>query len=246
MIESLDLHAYADGELSPSESKRIEQLLEQDADSRAEVYAILNLKQAVSHHAKPVECSAEWKACSARIKELQKSHRTESFISRYAWSICGVFFVFILLGGVMNRLNPAKEMQAADLARVAAILSPAVGPRSQEPKEIADFLDRVVGEASKSIASDHLRVQSGGTGEIDGHRVAQINLVDSDGPLALIMINSRLDLNALSSATDKRFKTLQIQGRNAVAWTTLDRTMVLVGDRTYDELIDAAANKVVR
>jgi hypothetical protein len=137
-------------------------------------------------------------------------------------------------------------MEASDVARVAAALSPTSNPRSQEPKEVQQFLDRLVGQAAQSIASDHVQILNGATGEVDGHRVAKLGLRDDSGDLCLIVINGELNLTGMPSATDPRFHEAKFQGMNSVAWTENGTTMILSGDRSCESLIDTVLHKVIR
>jgi hypothetical protein len=247
MIDPLELHAYADGQLNQADEARVSQMLKQDAASRAEFESIVSLKKALQARCKPVECASEWKACLGRLDELDKSRRTESFVGRYAWGLCGAFFLFILAGGLFNRMRPAGEMQPADVARAAATLSPAAGPRSQEPREVAQYLDNLVGEASRTIAPERLRIVDGATGEVNGHRVAKLGLRDGEGELALIVINGQLDLSKLEDAPDPRLKEGKFLGTNSVAWVDqTGNTLILAGDRSYEELADTVLHRVIR
>ncbi|CAN5430017.1 hypothetical protein BH11ARM1_BH11ARM1_17760 [soil metagenome] len=245
MIDPLELHAYADGQLSKQDEGRVRASLKQDAAAQAELDSILSLKKAL-HSVDAVECSAAWAKCVGRLDELDKANRTESFVGRYAWALCGVFFLCILGGGMFNRMSPGSQMQAADVARAAASLTPAAGPRSQEPAEVAHFLDDLVGKASKSLTPDRLQVVNGATGEVDGHRVSKLGLHDADGDLCLIIINDVLDLSNLKQASDPNFRVGSLQGMNSVAWTENNVTMILAGNRPFDALVSAATTKLLR
>ena len=77
MIDPLELHAYADGQLDKADRDRVARQLETDAASKAELDSIVALKQFVSAKCEAVECKEEWRKCVGRLNELDKSKRAE-------------------------------------------------------------------------------------------------------------------------------------------------------------------------
>lgn len=244
MIDPLELHAYADGQLEATDRARVSRQLETDPASKAQLDSILSLKQFVSTNCQAVECKDEWKKCLGRLNELDKAKRTESFVGKYAWALCGVFFVAILMGGVMSRNNPNSGRESADLARLAASFSPAGAPVSKEPVAMRRWLDSLVGQAAASVSPERLDIVSASTGELDGSRAAKLVLRDSGGDMALVMVNSNLNLDELPMGGEQPYHVGQLQGSNCIAWHDRENTLVLVGNRPYDELIPVA-NKLV-
>lgn len=246
MIDPLELHAYADGQLSNADRDRILRDLETDAVARAELDSIIALKAFVGRNAQPVECHDEWKACVGRLNELDKSRRTENFIGRYAWGLCGVFFLAIVMGGVMSRTGGSSSAQSADLARVVASLSPVSSPAPKEPAAMRRWLDELVGQAAASISPDRFDVVRSSTGEVDGHRAASIVIRDATGDMSLLMVNGMLSLDNLPLSPDGQFRTCELQGAHCIAWHDRGNTLVLSGSRSYDDLVKVAQTRLVR
>ena len=244
MIDPLELHAYADGELDKQGEARVRKLLESDAATQAELECIQNLKSSLKQHCQGVECEKTWQACVGRLNELDKTRRTESFVGRYAWALCGVFLLFILAGGVTSRLRPGGNMASPDLARAVASLGQINRPSTQQPEAVRQWLDSLVGRASALVSPDRITVEGAATGEIDGHRVVKMWLRDNVGELALLAVNSRLDMQNMTPSSDRRFMAGKVQGVNCVAWTDGSLAVALVADRSYDELVKAASNIV--
>jgi hypothetical protein len=245
MIDPLELHAYADGELTQTEEDRIRQQLQDDPQGQLELRTIQGLKATLSKHCEPVECRAQWSACVGRLNELDKTRRTETFVGKYAWALCGVIMLFILAGGVATRLGPGNSMGSPDLARAVASLGAPSRPSSQQPEEVRRWLDGIVGTASKVISPDRLTVLGASTGEMDGYRVSQIALRDRNGDLNLMMLKANLDLNELPSAGDGRYHTSKLQGTNCIAWNDGGMTLVLAGERSFEELKETAENIMI-
>lgn len=236
MIDPLELHAYADKELDRESEDRVSRQLQQDPASQAELDTILGLKSTLQAHCKPVACSNEWQACVGRMDELDKVRRTESFVGKYAWALCGIFFLFILVGGLGTRLGPSKGMGSPDLARAVASLGQASSPQSQQPQEVRRWLDSLVGTASQLISPDKVIVLGAATGEIDGYRVAQLELRDAKGDLALLVLSAQLDLSEMPNSSEPGLKAGKLQGVNSLAWNEDGYTLVFAGNRSYDDL----------
>ncbi|HSI72038.1 MAG TPA: hypothetical protein VK934_02580 [Fimbriimonas sp.] len=245
MIDPVELHAYADGELDKASAEHVRRQLQSDPASSAEVASIKSFKGMMSR-VESVECQSEWKACVGRLDELDKVRRTEGFVTRYAWALCGVIFLFILAGGITTRLAPSTSIASSDLARAVASLGPTSKPTSQQPKEVREWLDRLVGRASDLISPTGLVVLGANTGEIDGHRVSQIELRDNAGDLALVVINKDMTLGDMPSTTDERFRAGQLQGVNCLAWNDEGYTLVLAANRPYAQLAEAAKNIIIK
>jgi hypothetical protein len=245
MIDPLELHAYVDGELGKEEQARIRQQLDKDPESLREVERIRNLKQALRTHVAAPDCRSEWNRCSARIKELQKTRRTERFVTRNAWALCGVFFLAIVAGGYLNRSTAnGSTVQNADLARMVATLAPVGGPRSQAPHEVELWMDSMLGQARQSIASSRLDIRGAATGMVDGRRITRLACTDAKGDFSLVVVDGILDASNLPSHSDPRFKIAKIQGVNCVLWTDGRSTLCLVADRSYDDLVKLALERL--
>ena len=246
MIDPIELHAYADGQLDQADRERIARQLESDFESKMELDSILSLKKLVSGNCHAVECRDEWKKCVGRLNELDKSKRAESFVGRYAWALCGIFFMAILIGGVVSRNSPSAGGQSTDIARVVASMSPTGGPVSKEPAKLRKWLDSLVGQAAASVSPERLNIVSASTGELDGARAARIILQDRSGEMALLLVNSDLNLGELTPTSTSAFRAGQLQGSNFIAWHNTGNTYVLVGNRSYDDLVKVASDKLVR
>ncbi len=235
MIDPLELHAYADKELDRESEDRVRRQLQQDPSSQAELDTILGLKAVLQTHCKTEACTTQWSACVDRLAELDKVQRTESFVGKYAWALCGVFFMFILVGGITSRMGPSKGIGSPDLARAVASLGQPSSPSSQQPKEVRKWLDSLVGKASELISPENVIVGPVATGQIDGYRVAQISMRDGKGNLALLLMNADLDISDMPSWTAD-LKVGKLQGINCLVWNEGGYTLVFAGDRPYNEL----------
>ncbi|MEZ0324411.1 MAG: anti-sigma factor [Fimbriimonas sp.] len=235
MIDPLELHAYADKELDRESEDRVRRQLQDCSASQAELETILGLKATLTKHCESHDCKDQWKACVGRLDELDKVKRTESFVGKYAWALCGLFFMFIFVGGIATRLSSSNGMGSPDLARAVASLGQPISPSSQQPKEVRKWLDSLVGKASELISPENVIIGPVATGEIDGYRVSQINMRDGKGNLALLLMNADLDISDMPSWTQD-LKVGKLQGVNCLIWNDQGYTLVFAGDRPYDQL----------
>ncbi len=82
MIDRNDLHALADNELSSEEQASLLRELESDANARVEYQNIVAMKTALKQSSTSPECGELWNRCQARLNELDKTKRVESFVGR--------------------------------------------------------------------------------------------------------------------------------------------------------------------
>lgn len=236
MIEKSDLHALADGELSAEEKAQLFAKLESDPTAQAEYQQITSLKSALRSTAKTPECDELWKACQGRLDEIDKTKRVEAFVGKYAWGICGVFFMAIAIGGVINR-SISRAVQPNDVAGYMAGISLSTPPRTQNQAELNPALKQIVGEAFTERPATMLVTAVGSNNE-PGQRTQFVRLSDAFGSVAVVAL---IDVKQVDGLWDYEkssdFKCAKIDGANAMFWTRSDGIICMViGQRSYDEL----------
>jgi hypothetical protein len=247
MIDPGELHAFADGQLDKADHDRISRELELDAVSRAEVDSIIAIKTFVGTHAKVISCSDEWQACRARLAEIDKVLKPESLITRFAWAICGVFFVAILAGGILNRTVGAGGRSGnGELAQIVASMTPAGSANTGEPRELRKWLDTMVGQAAASVDPQRLDVLNRSYAEFDGKRAVRLGLRDASGDLSLVVIDGDVNLEELPASNVEPYRTGQLQSTNFIAWHEHGDTFLLSGARPFDQLIQTVETKITR
>lgn len=236
MIEKSDLHALADGELSVEEKARLSAKLEANPRAQAEYQQIISLKSALRASAKMPECDELWKACQGRLDELEKTKRVETFVGKYAWGICGVFFMAIAIGGVMNR-SASRGVQPNDVAGYMAGISLSTPPKTQNQAELNPALKQIVGEAFTERPATMVVTAIGSNNE-PGQRTEFARLSDAFGSVAVVAL---IDVKQVEGLWDyeenSNFKCAKIDGANAMFWTRNDGIICMViGQRSYEEL----------
>lgn len=241
MIEITELHAYVDGELTKAETEKVRLAIAGDAKLAAEARAIETMKEAVQRHARPCDCEDSWRVCVGRLNELDKTRRVEGFFGRYAWALCGTVFAAIVVGGLMNRGPATATVGSTDLARMASSLGPG-GQAPQATRADRAWIDQLLGQAAVSLNPSRLYAGPITIGELDGHRVARVPLHDAQGDLALFVFDNDVRFGGLVPLDDQdRYAAGKIAKLNCVAWATPRGSFVLVGDRSPQDLSNAAS-----
>lgn len=234
MIDKSELHALADNELSDQEVAELKGRLEANSTAQAEYLEIISLKSALRATAQTPDCDLLWKACQGRLDEIDKTKRVEAFVGRYSWSICGVFFLAIAVGGILNR-STIRPVQPNDVAAYVAGLSPMSVPRNQA--ELNPALKQIMGETFANRPTT-MTVTALGSNRQSGRRTEFVQLSDAFGSVAVVALLDVKEVGGLwDYEPDADFKCAKIDGANAMFWSRDDGVICMViGQRSYSEL----------
>lgn len=244
MIDPLKIHALADGELSPEETSALNEEIACCEKSCAELNAIRNLKSALSR-TQPVRCEDTWQGCVKRLNEIDKARRIEFAVGRYAWGLCGVIVIAIALGGYLTRIGSSGVVRSGDVRRMVSSLVPFSSFKGGDSPEAARrWLSQNVKDAP--VPADRLQLVNGVIGYTpDGqHQVARLTLRDSNGQMTLIMIGAIQQVDGLEPAMGQ-FKQGMMEDMHCVCWTDRGWALMLVGDRSTEDL-QQVASAIVR
>lgn len=242
MIDPIELHALADGELSAEQERDVRARLAQCSQSQAELQAIVGLKAFVNEKTPAIDCRQEWKACVGRIAELDRTRKVEKLVSgRFSWALCGAFGLLILGAGFLRPEGSRRDQQTAELARMVASLGPS---RSASPqtKALNHDLDSLLNRSKVWIDPQRMEIKSRAYGSIDGHEMMRLTLRDPNGDMALIAVNGVLPLDGLGELPrDHSIRLGHVGDKRCVAWTDSVNTFVLIADRAYQDLATTAS-----
>jgi len=236
VIDRQELHALVDGELSPEQRRDLLAELANDPEAAAELQAIQVVKTTLQTKMEQPDDPELWKRCQGRLAEIDKTRRVESLVSRYAWGICGVFFLTIVMGGLFNRIS-AKSVRANDVAGYVAGLTPVpVAQSGQSQAELAPMVKQVIGDALKAKPAQ-MRIVAIGHNDLPGQRVGCVQLSDAFGIVSVMVMPDvqRVD-GVWSYDRDPRFYCSKVDRMNALFWQDGGMICMVVGQRSYDEL----------
>lgn len=236
MIDRMELHALADNELSADRCQELAALVDQDPQIKRELEAIRATKRCLKSTASDVEPGELWSRCQSRLDELDKARRIEGFVGKYAWGICGVFFVAIAMGGFFNRFQ-MKSVNSNQVAGYVATMSPIPVSESEKPSQFGEMFRRVLGGAPAERPARVVVTGIGGC-DIPGKRSNYVRLDDGYGPVMVVALHDVQHVSGLYEfEQDARFKYGDIDGTSALFWNRPDGVICMaVGKRSYDEI----------
>lgn len=230
-----ELHAYVDGELSDADRHRIDGLIGSDEDLARRVEAIRSLKAAVASNAPLIECRESWRACQARLTEIDRARRTERFVGRNAWAICACFGIAIFGAGWWHKANAPKTMQNADF--VQAVAGFGGSHSSDQSKYLNHYMDALLHRARAVQSSNAILVGEPIHGVMDGHRFVKMRLTDKSGDMWIVGIEDEIAVEGLTTSESlPGFGLGKLGSMNCVQYVADGHTMLLAGDREYAEL----------
>ena len=180
-----------------------------------------------------------------RVAELDRKQRVDNFVTRYAWGISGAFLVMIAVGGVFSRNVNANQVQSSEIASTFAMV-PTPASRAAAPTAYDHWLDGLLQHAKVSSDPTHLEVRGWAVGDLEGRRVVKVALRDLNGDLALLMIPGNVSEGMGDSVSSGSFVSGKINGMNSVAKNIGAQSIILVGDRSYDQLSEILSRIALR
>lgn len=245
MTDPSRLHALADGQIEASERAEVERELQQDPSAAAEYRSILLMKQVMRTKLSAPESETVWKACVGRLDEIDRTKRAESFVTRYAWALCGVFLLAILFGGLSSRMN-GDRVQTGDVARYVSSLVPVPGVGAVRNDVAQDMLREAMGRTPETVRLQGIQVTGVAEATVEGRRVFSLRVQDAQGPMALVVIPGVSYVEGTEAVGTEGFFRGQIDRMNCVAWSDRGAAMLLIADRPQESLQQVAARICVR
>ncbi|MGV3614821.1 MAG: anti-sigma factor family protein [Fimbriimonas sp.] len=242
MIDPIELHALADGELTPAQAEALRKQVEASPAAQAELQSIMALKRVLRDRVAATDCGDEWRACVGRLNELDRARRAEKFVGRYAWGLCGVFLLTILAGGLTTRNNRSDSVSMSDISRIATTLAPQRTPPALNAAR-ERWLDGLLGQARQSVDPNRVQILGYSDGQLDGRPVTVFSLQDVSGKFTLLVMPGVLNLEGTKELPrDQVFKLGHLQGMNCVVWTDGRNTLAVVANRNHEDLIQVATS----
>ena len=237
MIDRTELHAFADDELSASRKAELATQLETETFARRELDSIYSLKRCLGSCAQNLEAPELWKDCCERLDEMDRAKRIENFVGKYAWGICGVFFVAIAMGGFFNRFT-SRTVDSKQVAGYVATMSPLPTSQPKTDNEFDRMFRQVLGE-SFNLSGGVTVVDSRESRE-PGNRIRLVKLDDGYGPVAVLAL---LDVQHVSGLydyeQDPSYKYGQVGSANALFWNRSDGVICMaLSNRAYSEIYE--------
>jgi len=233
-----DLHSLADGELSAAESQVVIHELSLDADLTAEYQRALRLKKFVSQHAEVYKAEDAWKVSVARLKEIDRTRRVDSFVTRNAWGLCGVIFASLVVGGMLQR-NSASNVSGNEVARMMSSFTPERSSTAFTPDE-RKYVQGLFNQADKSVNTITLERFYVGSND-DGRRMRRYFLRDGGGRMVLDVVEGVRSIEGMTvHGEDPRYKSGNMGQATTIAWVKDGSALLLTAERDPSSLVEIA------
>lgn len=227
------IHGLADGSLDKEQRTEAEARMRTNPALAEQYEDILLLRRALKKDCPGVRNDIAWEATRSRLAELDRNKTVELFTGRYAWQMAACLF-FVLVGvGFYNRSAGARPLHMAELAGVTNQLNAA-------PFSMSGILDFFT-KRGVDLQREELRVQRVMKGQFDGREITLLDLSDSHGPLRLIAVADAGPVEGTWNGTSN-LRYGQLGQLRCVTWNQNGNALLLVGDRSNDELAEIAAS----
>ncbi|MGE3126259.1 MAG: hypothetical protein AB7F50_05435 [Fimbriimonadaceae bacterium] len=235
------MNALADGNLPDEELAEAEALCKSDPAATAEFERAKMVRATLAS-----KCVAEpdpeiWKSCVRRLDEIDRVSKTERFVTKYAWGLCGIFLFALLSAAGINRLNGAGTVPTSNIAGLYTGLTP-MG--TQAPSVAAENVRQAVGIAPNRIDELEARVIDLAVGIVGGRKAARLTMHDGEGQVVLFVVSGANEVEGVARSIGNGFREGSINGRPAISWQDSGYLLLVTADRTAEELVRVA--KVLR
>lgn len=241
MIDWMKMQALADGELAGADQASATSSKTSDPKLQAEYETVLSLKSTLQQHCTSIPNPDLWQATKRRLDAIDSTRRAEKFVGRYAWGLCGVFFLMLVSAATVNRMGH-RSLHTSEMARMAAGLSPLSVPAPSDGG-IGDVLASAVGDAPVRSQPSDLQLVGIAKGITDGYRMVRLTFADRQGEVALIVVQNAKEVAGVEPNSERNgLCPGKIGDMNCVSWNEGEYALVLVGDRSTPDLELIAAD----
>jgi hypothetical protein len=229
-----DIHSLASGELKGKEAAELKEAIKDCHASQCELKWAESVRTCLQEKAIRHDAPECFNRAKEQIRAIDARTQTESFVGRFSWAFVAAVAVFILAGVTVNRMTGRSELGQATMASLFTGLQ--VSPGAEQRPGLT--LERVFGRVPCDLTTG-FQAREVANGAISGYRTVRFRGADTYGPLTLLVIEGA-DSIAGFSASNKDYFSGQVVGGQGVSWKVDDLTMVLVGDRSQADLVQAA------
>lgn len=231
------IHAYADGELSETETLQAVSIVQSDQYFSLEYLSVQSLKQKLGDQPDCDVPKNGWNQCKRRIADLDRSKKVERTVSRYSWALCAVVFVSIVSGSAIHHFDIGRKFGTSDMPRA---LSGLEADPSFSTSSLGSWLKSKLGSAPMT-SPQKVKVVEGVSGLIDGHPSVRLTLSDDSGLSSLYIISGENAIHGVRPiAPGSAFSTGTVGDLNCVTWMDHGYDMMLVSPRSAAQLYSLA------
>lgn len=235
-----------DGDTDATECAAIQQERQDSPDIEATYRWMLFVKQALSTKCTPKENDTLLSVCMDRIAEIERSKRTETFVTRHAWALTGALAVAIVGGTLFQRSFQGQGLGNTQMASIVGGAAPARESQDLDSLRAADAFRELAKNlgAIQLAPAPKLRALSMDRGIFEGRAFSRLILQDEKGQrFCLAAIENASGRMNVGGKKQGGYTLGQVNGLNTVSWCQEGVSLVVAGEATPDELV-ALANTI--
>lgn len=221
-----DLHALADGQLNETEKAQVLERLKSCPVSQAEYQSILQVKDVLAGQCTEVANEEGWKACRARLDELDRAKKVNGFVGKYAWGLAASVGLVLVSAHITNRLTGKYYISSGEAT--ASVM----GSREQAPSMDAEGR-AIVGNRVINVPKGVFTLKSVRQGYLDSRPTSCLRLQYGSYPLELYVVEG-------GAFEESGFTTEPNRNGTAVRWSDGSAGFILVGSQSEKELLGLA------
>ncbi|MBS1707886.1 MAG: hypothetical protein JSS65_04100, partial [Armatimonadetes bacterium] len=155
---------------------------------------------------------------------------------------CGVFMVAIVAAGVTNRAIGGRVLNGTQMSSIFDSLRPVSQTNTQVPNR---FGVQLLADAPVVTVPVGMAMVDGRAGGYNGKAVESLTFRDKEGLLSLLMVGGLEKVEGIEpSPFGDKYSTGFFNGRMCATWKQGPYTILLMGDRSAEEL-KALARRLV-
>jgi hypothetical protein len=241
MVQLLNVHALADDQLDLKYKRDTIQLLSENQQSLAEYLSVVQLKEVLQKHCKPIKNDAVWQEISQNLRQNSQKQKTESKLRMLSLTLAASFVVSVAMVGINNLTKQQNTLNASEIPTIASSLAP-MGQGGEGPSsQLKHWIHGIFSNLHLQTNIDSLKVYSVDSGTLKGKRVVRFNLYDDKGPLKLIVVEGIQAIKGDGEiAQDSRFSYRELNHQNYVIGIKGSYAILLTGDRSKEDLKEIA------
>lgn len=229
------IHGLVDGNLSEADKAEAQARMFSDPNFKSQFDFAVAAKKALKTHCTGVDCEETWSKCRQRLNQVDRAKTVELNISKYAWAMVAGLTLLIGGVGIINRSDGGKRMHSADLLNLSANLV----PQAALPTSVGKWLNGQ-GIDVKQNQLNKIQVLGYAHGYMNDREAFRVGLRDRTGDMALMIVKNAGEVDGTWSQDGSEYRYGQIEDLYVVTWKRGDRVMMLVGNRSLEELQSVA------
>jgi hypothetical protein len=226
------INEFADGEISVEAKAEIENALRDDPQIKREYTAVLQIKQLLATKCPPHACEDAWSRCSQRLREIERTEKTESIVWKYGYAVAAMLVIAIVSAAYLQRINGIGSMNATALA--STLNASVAGGGSGRLDGLREFFFT---ERIPSPSAERLTLRQMDSVVINNEKAARLIYSDGRSEYMLLIAPGIVEVEGDPVPGYPGFYSCTSGRLTVVCWRDDDMGFALAAEKPLSELI---------